>query len=56
MTSLETLFEENKQVVKHKGVGKGGIGVKPTPLSLIFYKNFITCAKEINCFRIHFAC
>ena len=53
MTSLETLFEENKQVVKHNGVGKGGIGVKPTPLSLIFYKNFITCAKEINCFRIH---
>ena len=25
-------------------------------LNLIFYENFITCAKEINCFRIPFAC
>ena len=25
-----------------------GVGVKPTPLSLIFYKNFITRAKEIQ--------
>ena len=24
--------------------------------SLIFYEKFITCAKEINCFRILFAC
>ena len=32
-----------------------GVGVKK-PLSLIFYKNVITCAKEINCFRILFAC
>jgi len=23
---------------------------------LIFYKNVITLAKEINCFRIHFDC
>ena len=27
-----------------------------SPLSLIFYENCITCAKEINCFRILFAC
>ena len=26
------------------------------PLSLIFYENFITCAKQINCFRKVFAC
>ena len=32
-----------------------GFGVK-SPSSLVLYKNFITCAKEINCFRIHFAC
>jgi len=38
-----------------KGVRKGGLGVNP-PLSLIFYENFITCAKEVNCFRILFAC
>jgi len=38
-----------------KGVRKGGAGVKP-PFSLIFYEKFITCAKEINCFRILFAC
>ena len=34
-----------------RGVG----GVNP-PFSLICYKNFITCEKEINCFRILFAC
>jgi len=33
----------------------GEFGVTP-PLSLIFYKNFITCAQEINCSRIVFAC
>ena len=32
-----------------------GVGVTP-PFSLIFYEKFITCAKEINCFRILFAC
>jgi len=37
-----------------KGVRKGGLGLTPS-LSLIFYENFITCAKEINCFRILFA-
>jgi len=30
-----------------KGVRKRGAGVKTPPLSLIFYKNFITCAKVI---------
>jgi len=38
-----------------KGVRKRGVGVN-LPLSLIFYENCITCAKEINCFRILFAC
>ena len=36
-------------------VRKWGFGVNPL-LSLIFYKNCITWAKEINCFRILFAC
>jgi len=34
---------------------EGGVGVNTT-LSLIFYKNVFICAKDINCFRIHFAC
>jgi len=38
-----------------KGVRKGGLGLNP-PLSLIFYKNVITCAKKFNCFRVLFAC
>ena len=33
----------------------GGWGLN-LPLSLIFYKSFITCAKGINCFHILFAC
>ena len=37
-----------------KGVRNGGWGY--TLLSLIFYKNFIACAMEINCFRILIAC
>jgi len=39
-----------------KGVRKGCVCVLKTPLSLIFYKMFITCTKEITCFRILFAC
>ena len=35
-----------------EGVRKGG---EIPPLSLIFCKIFITCAKEIKCFRIFFA-
>jgi len=37
-----------------KGVRKGEVGL--TLLSFICYKNFITCAKEINCFRILITC
>jgi len=33
----------------------GGLGLKP-PLELDILQNFITCVKEINCFRILFAC
>jgi len=38
-----------------RAYARGGLGLKP-PLSLIFYKNFFTCANEINYFRILFAC
>ena len=41
---------------KHKGVRKGGRFGVNDPFSLIFYEKLITCAKEINCFRILFAC
>ena len=41
--------------VKSKGVRKGGVGVN-IPLSLILYKLYIICVKEIKCFRILFAC
>jgi len=34
----------------------GEVGFEKAPLSLICYKNLINCAKEINCFRIPFAC
>jgi len=41
-------------MISIKGVRKRrGFGVNP-PLSLIFYKNFIACVKEINCFLIGF--
>jgi len=42
----------------HRGsraYAREGFGVEPF-LNFIFYENFITCAKEINCFRILFAC
>jgi len=32
-----------------KGVRKG-VGLTPTPFTLISYKNFITCEKKINSF------
>ena len=42
--------------IYRKGVRKeGGFGVNP-PLELDILQNFITCTKEINCFRILFAC
>jgi len=34
---------------------QGRLGLKP-PLRLTFYKNIITCAREIDCFRILFTC
>jgi len=39
-----------------RAYARGGVGVKNPPFSLIFYEKFITCAKEIDCFRILFAC
>jgi len=38
-----------------RAYAKGGLGLKK-PLSLIFYKNFITCTKGINCFRMLVGC
>jgi len=37
-------------IVLNKGVRKGGVGVKTPPLSLIFYKNFITFATRLSVF------
>jgi len=39
-----------------QGRTQEGVGVKVPRLSLIFYKIFITCSKEIKCFRMLFAC
>jgi len=38
-----------------KGVRKGGFGAKP-PLELGILQKFYYLRKEINCFRILFAC
>jgi len=44
-------------LISNQGRTQGGLGVRvKKPLSLIFYKNLITCAQEIICFRIRFAC
>jgi len=41
---------------RRKGVRKRGVfGVK-NPLELDIFKNFTTCTKEIDCFRILLAC
>jgi len=41
----------------YQGRMQGGcFGVNPPPLELDILQNFITCAKEINCFRILFVC
>jgi len=54
--SLRKVNKAKKRTVL-KCVRKGvGVGVKTSPLSLIFYENFITGVNEINCFRILFAC
>ena len=42
--------------IQCQGHTQVGYWIKKKPLSFIFYKNFITCTKEINCFRIYFAC
>jgi len=39
-----------------QGRTQGGLVGLKTPLELDILQNFITCAKEINCFRILFAC
>ena len=46
---LKIAFEHRKTLFKdvHKG---GGLGLKPPPLSLIFYKNFITFARRLSVF------
>ena len=38
--------------VSPRAHARGGLGL--TPLELDILQNFITCAKEINCFRILF--
>jgi len=48
---LSTKEEEQLIDLGNQGRTQGGLGLTPV-LSLICYKNFITCAKEINCFRI----
>ena len=40
-------------VMSAKGIRKRGLGLTPH-FSLICYKSFTTCEKEINCFRILF--
>jgi len=43
-------------VTTSRAYARGELGVKTPPLSLIFCKIFITCAKEIEWFHIVFAC
>jgi len=38
-----------------KGVRNGGLGLTPLRRLIIIYKNCMTCAEGINCFRIPFA-
>jgi len=49
--SLIRFYGFSSATVVFKGLRKGGGGKKS--LSLMSYKNVITCASEINCFRIH---
>jgi len=47
---------KTKVGIKTKGVRKGRrFGLNP-PLELDVLQNFITCATEMNCFRILVAC
>jgi len=48
---------KRQQIRYAQGRTQGGVlGLNPPPLELDILQNFITCAKEINCFRILFAC
>jgi len=38
-------------MVLSRAYARRGVGVK-NHLSLIFYKNLVTCAKEMNCFHV----
>ena len=50
------LLDKLRRLVMNKGVRKGGgLGLNPR-LELDILQIFITCAKEIKCFRILFAC
>jgi len=51
--NISTGLTQSLKTVEVKGVRKGGLGLKKT-LELDILQNFITCAKEINCFRILF--
>ena len=53
--SSDTLAGSADSSYWEKAYAREGFGVKPSPLSLIFYENFITCAKGIV-FGILFAC
>jgi len=54
---MEVALKDFMYVSNKQGCTQGGVfGVETRLLSLIFYKNFFTCAKEISCFRILFAC
>ena len=48
---VENVLTQIPHTVSQERTQVRDLGFKP-PLSLISYKNFITCAKEINCFRM----
>jgi len=55
-SELDLNYQSMRLQLSHQqGRTQGGLGLN-TPLSLVFYKNFITCAREINFFRILFDC
>jgi len=54
-TVSKFLADGLKTGLSARAYARGGLGLN-LPLSLIFYEDFITCTKEINCFRILFAC
>jgi len=49
--SFQQVYHNIAASVATKGVRKGGgVGINPPPLSLIFYKNFITFARRLSVF------